>query len=390
MQKEIANFVSMKKPALHLYFILGFFSISDVFSQDTLAGKLVVFRDSTDQFGCLNFCQKGNEDAKLSVGGYISTYYAYYTDETESNGFVQIPVMAPRNKEFGLNIIQLSMQYNSKNVRGKFGLHFGDIPKAIWPTELNMVQEAHGGFRFLKKFWFDAGVFRSHIGIESIQPRENITSSTSLVNNYEPYYFTGAKLTCDVNSKLSLQVNAFNSFNTIVDNNTDKLLGLSAVYNPNKNVSATYNFITGDETPDSVSTKHRRYYNNIYATINVKKLTFALEANYGLQENSSLKDSAGSAAFYSGLATLKYQFVKKSCMYLRGEYLSDPNAVVTGNLNFGGNVMGTTFGIEYKPYINISLNIEGRILQSDKMVFRENNYRVNQRIEGIFCLDVSF
>jgi len=77
-------------------------------------------------------------------------------------------------------------------------------------------------------------------------------------------------------------------------------------------------------------------------------------------------------------------------MYLRGEYLSDPNAVVTGNLNFGENVMGTTFGIEYKPYINISLNIEGRMLQSDKMVFRENNYRVNQRIEGIFCLDVSF
>ena len=118
MQKEIANFVPMKKLGLHLYFILGFFSITNVFSQDTLAGKLIVFRDSTDQFGCLNFCQKGNEDAKLSAGGYISTYYAYYTDEIENNGFVQIPVMAPRNKELGLNIIQFSMQYKRKKVEG--------------------------------------------------------------------------------------------------------------------------------------------------------------------------------------------------------------------------------------------------------------------------------
>ncbi len=390
MRKEIVSFVSMEKLGLHLYFILAFFNMPDIFCQDTLAGKLIVARDTADQFGCLNFCQKGNEDAVLSVGGYISTYYAYYTDEIENNGFVQIPVMAPRNKEFGLNIIQLSMQYNSKNVRGKFGLHFGDIPKAIWPSELNMVQEAHGGVRFLKKFWFDAGVFRSHIGIESIQPRENITSSTSLVNNYEPYYFTGAKLTCVLNSKLSIQVNAFNSFNTIVDNNTDKLLGLSAVYDPNKNVSATYNFITGDETPDSISTKHRRYYNNIYATINVKKLTLALEANYGWQENSSLKDSAGTAVFYSGLATVKYQYVKKSYLYLRGEYLSDPDAVVTGALNFGDHVMGTTAGVEYKPYKSVSLSVEGRILQSDKMVFKENNYKVNQRYEIIFCLDLSF
>jgi hypothetical protein len=380
----------MKKFTLPLYIILSFFTGSDLFSQDTLAGKLMVERDSTDQFGCINFYQRGNEDAKLTMGGYISTYYAYYTDETENNGFVQIPVMAPRNKEFGLNIIQLSMQYNSKNVRGKFGLHFGDIPKAIWPTELNMVQEAHGGVRVLKKFWMDAGVFRSHIGIESIQPRENITSSTSLVNNYEPYYFTGVKLTYVLNSKLSLQVNAFNSFNTLVDNNDDKLFGFSAVYDPGKNTSITYNFLTGDETPDTVSRKHRRYYNNIYATIIINKFTLALEANYGWQENSVIGDSTGTAGFYSGLATIKYQPVKKAYLYLRGEYLSDPNAVITGNLNFGENVMGTTLGMELKPYKNISLSLEGRILQSDKQVFREKNYITNQRLEGIICLDVSF
>jgi hypothetical protein len=365
------------------------FTGSFTFSQDSLLkNRIYCERDTSALFGCLSFVSK--DSARLEFGGYISTYYAYYTDETNNGGFVQIPVMAPRNQQFGLNIAQISFNYTSKDVRGKLGIHFGDIPSAIWPAELNMIQEAHGGVRFLKKLWFDAGVFRSHIGVESIQPRENIASSTSLVNNFEPYYFTGVKLTCEINSKLSVQLNAFNSFNTLVDYNRDKLFGLSLVYNPNDKLSFTYNFLTGDETPDSLKKKHRRYYNNLYATLQLNKLSFALEANYGLQENSMRKDSGGTASLYSGLVTVKYQYVKRSYLYVRGEYLSDPDAVVTGSLNFGEYIMGTTVGVEYKPYKNISLSVEGRVLQSDKVVFKENNYMTNQRLEGILTLDVSF
>ncbi|MBK7668155.1 MAG: porin [Sphingobacteriaceae bacterium] len=361
-------------------------------AQDTLPKKkaLVIERDSATLFGHIGINDGASDEAKLLIGGYVSAYYAYYTDEITNNGLVQIPVMAPRNKEFGLNMALLSMQYSSKNVRGNFGLQFGDIPKAIWPTEFNMIQEANAGVRLIKGLWFDAGVFRSHIGVESIQPRENITSSTSLVNNYEPYYFSGAKLTYVLNSKLSLQVNAFNSFNTITETNKDKLFGFSAVYDRNEKISITYNFLTGDESADTVILKQRRYYNNIYATIKLKKFILALEANYGWQENSMLKNMNGTASLYSGLIVARYQFVKKSALYVRGEYLSDPDCIVTGALNFGNNVMGTTAGVEYKPYKNVALSIEGRVLQSDKTVFKESNYKVNQRYESIFCLDVSF
>jgi hypothetical protein len=382
----------MKKFFLTLYFFLWFFSANNISAQDTLIKHrtFALERDSANLFGGICFSEKGGNESKLLIGGYICTYYAYYTDETKNNGFVQIPVMAPRSEEFGLNMALISMQYTSKNVRGNLGIHFGDIPKAIWPAELNMIQEANGGMRLFKKLWFDAGVFRSHVGVESIQPRENIASSITLVNNYEPYYFSGAKLTYNFNSKFSLQVNAFNSFNVIVDNNKDKLIGISLVYSPNDNFSLTYNFLTGDETPDSVKLRHRRFYNNIYATYKWKKLSFAAEANYGLQENSLLKDSLGTATAYSGIIIAKYQYIKQSYIYIRGEYLSDPDAFLTGSLNFGDNVMGTTVGLEYKPYKNIALSLEGRVLQSDKTVFRENNYKTNQRYECIVCLDVSF
>lgn len=362
-----------------------------MFSQDSLQKKkaFLVESDSVKLFGGKFIADKESEESKLVIGGYVSTYFAYYTDETNNNGFVQVPVMAPRNKEFGLNMALISMQYNSKNVRGNFGLHFGDIPKAIWPTELNMIQEANGGFRIYKGLWLDAGIFRSHIGVESTQPRENITSSISLVNNYEPYYFSGAKLTYVVNKKLALQVNAFNSFNTLVDYNKDKLIGFSGVYTPNDNMAFTYNFLTGDESADTSKIKQRRYYNNFYATFSFSKFSLAVEGNYGWQENSQKKDSTKTASLYSGLIVAKYQYIKKSSLYLRGEYLSDPDNVVTGNLSFGNNVMGTTLGLEYKPFKNVAFSVEGRILQSDNLIFRENGYATNQRIETIICIDVT-
>lgn len=389
MRKEIVSFVSMK---IRLYLLAFFFLVWKLQAQDTLVKKkaFVIERDSAALFGHIGINDGASDEAKLLIGGYVSAYYAYYTDEITNNGLVQIPVMAPRNKEFGLNMALLSMQYTSKNVRGNFALQFGDIPKAIWPAEFNMIQEANGGVRLVKGLWFDAGVFRSHIGVESIQPRENITSSTSLVNNYEPYYFSGAKLTYVFNSKLSLQINAFNSFNTITETNKDKLMGFSAVYDPNEKISVAYNFLTGDESLDTVTIKQRRYYNNVYATVKLNKFVLALEVNYGWQENSMLTDTNGTAGLLSGLIIARYQFVKKCAVYARGEYLSDPDAVVTGNLNFGKNVMGTTFGLEFKPYKNVALSVEGRVLQSDKMVFREGGYKVNQRYEGIFCMDVSF
>ena len=151
----------------------------------------------------------------------------------------------------------------------------------------------------------------------------------------------------------------------------------------------TYNFLTGDESADTSKIKQRRYYNNFYATFSFSKFSLAVEGNYGWQENAQKKDSTKTASLYSGLIVAKYQYIKKSSLYLRGEYLSDPDNVVTGNLSFGNNVMGTTLGLEYKPFKNVAFSVEGRILQSDNLIFRENGYATNQRIETIICIDVT-
>lgn len=327
---------------------------------------------------------------EFRIGGYVSTYYAYYDDDTETNNFVQFPTLAPRKNQFSLNMAVLSMEYKSSSLRSKITLHYGDVPESAWPATFNLIQEANAGFRIYKKLWFDAGFFRTHIGLESFQPRENITSSMSIPNFYDPYFLSGAKLTYLATSKLSLQACIFNGYNEYIDNNKNKALDFSASYNLNDNISFTYNFLTCDETPDAVKTKHQRYYQNFYATFIYKKLIIGLDLNYGLQQHSYKRDTSKTASMKGAVLVGKYDILKKLEIYARGEYFSDPDNILTGDLSIGQYIRGLTLGLQYKPQKTAGISAEWRRLESDNLIFHQGNKILNQRNEFIVCLDLWF
>ncbi len=376
-------------------FVFSLFSLSFHAQTDTVKlrkSKLVISNDTNIVFSGTRIVTKTdtNEFHKIELSGYVSTYYANYDDEKETNGFVQFPTMAARNKQFGLNMAQIGMEYHNQNLRSNITLHYGDIPETNWPKPFTLIQEAHAGIKLIKNLWLDAGFFKSHIGLESIQPRENVTSSMSVIDYYEPYFFSGAKLTYQVNSKISIQINAFNGYNTYLENNKNKALGFSALYDINNNISITYNLLSCDETADDIKTKHQRFYHNLYGTFKLNKLSLGVEANYGTQQNSLLKDTTKTASMYSALLVLKYQALKKIGVYGRGEYFSDKNKILTNNLDIGSYIYGVTGGLEFKPNKTVALSAEYRLLQSDNLIFKRGNYSINQRNEFIFCLDVWF
>ena len=380
-----------------LYFLLIVNGTISVYAQsDSLSKfknhKLVIGGDSNLVFSGTRIITKTDtaRNHKIELSGYVSAYYANYSDETVVNGFVQFPTMAPRNKQFGLNLAQIGMEYHDQKVRGNITLQYGDIPESNWPKPFTLIQEAHAGIQLIKKLWLDAGFFKSHIGLESTQPRENVTSSMSVIDFFEPYYFSGAKLTYQVNTKLTLQLNVFNGYNTYVETNKNKAIGFSALYDFNDHISVTYNLLSCDETLDQIKTKHQRLYHNLYATIKVKKFSLGVEANYGTQKNSLLTDTSKTASTNSALMVLKYQIFKKIGLYGRAEYFSDKNKILTNHIFLGNNIYGGTIGIEFKPEKNVAVSLEHRTLQCDAFIFKEKNYFTNQRRELIFCLDVWF
>jgi len=332
-----------------------------------------------------------SHESSVEIGAYLSSYYAFYSEDNKAD-FVKHATMAARNQQFGLNMAMISMKYQSQKFRSNVSLHYGDIAESTWPQKFNMIQEANAGVELFKNMWLDAGIFRSHIGLESTQPRENITSSMSLANVYEPYFFSGAKLTYIINPNLNIQVQSFNSFNSIVETNKNKLFGSSIVFAPTQYLTLTYNFITGDETIDSVKLKHQRYYHNFYLNYQKNKWTAGAEFNYGRQNNNKLitENNFKTAAMNSALVVLKHQTLNRLAFYGRVEWFSDKDEILCIGSKMGLYTWGATAGIEYKPFKSVALSLETRQLQSEKANFLFNGNYSNKRNEFILCLDAWF
>ncbi len=327
---------------------------------------------------------------ELKIGGYISSYFSGNDDDNLYNDFVLFPTLEPRKDQFSLNMALISLAYKSQDIRGNITLHYGDVPESSWPQTFNLIQEANGGFRIYKNLWADVGFFKTHIGIESFQPRENIASSMSIMNYYDPYFLSGAKLTYLLNTRLTLQAGVFNGYNEYLDNNRNKAFGLTAIYNPSKNISLTYNVLTCDESPDNAPVKHQRVYHNLYSTLHLQKLIVGLDLNFGSQQHSLKSDTGQTGYLYGALAVAKYELTRLISPYLRVETFSDPNRILTGSLDIGERISGTTAGIELMPYKTVSFNAEWRILEADNLIFRRGNKLVNRRNEFNLCLDLWF
>ena len=339
-----------------------------------------------------------DQTAELVLTGYVSTYYARYNDSVGQNNFQQLPTVSPYNDRFGLNLVQIGSSYNSKKVRGVFTIHWGDIPNSAWSSQYNMIQEANVGFKLAKKLWFDLGFFRTHIGLESIQPRENIASSIATTTYFEPYFMSGAKLTYKVSELLALQLNVFNSFNTYVETNKNKAFGLSAYITPSDALSITVNTITSDESDIQAPQSKQRLYTNIYTVYHSKNIDLGAEYNFGVQQNSNLSDSTKTAYMNSALFAIKYKRSQKLALYYRQELFLDPNEILTGPIEnsdhdlVGLDIIGETLGIEYKLVQNSYMRLEGRTIHTkpNENIFNVNHSPTNHREEAMLTMGVWF
>jgi len=335
---------------------------------------------------------------RVVFSGYIDTYYSTYTDHNDGQPYVKFPTISPRNNQFGLNIAQASARYQSKIFRGTMTLFMGDCAASAWSVPYNAVQEANLGFRVMGKLWLDAGFFRTHIGLESIQPRENITLSLASTSYFEPYFMSGAKLTWQQSSKLTLQLNAFNSFNQFVETNRNKAVGISIGYNPDQQTSIAFSSLCSDELQyGNELPYHLRVYNNLCVTHRTARWVCGFEANYGLQQHSVLSDSAATATMFSSLAVCKFRITPQWAVYGRAEFFHDPNEILTGPLFneyhrvVGADLTGGTVGIEYKPIPNSYMRTECRGLhERSEHIFEWNDQPTSNRVELLVGLGVWF
>ncbi|MBM4158018.1 MAG: porin [Ignavibacteria bacterium] len=318
---------------------------------------------------------------ELDFGAYLDVYYATDSDKgTNPRRFVSI---SPYRDQFRVNIAQLSASYNSEIIRGNLVVNWGDIPDFNGPDDFRYVQQANVGVSPWKNFWFDAGLFLSHLGFESF-PKDNYLSSFSLVSYYEPFYEMGIKINYDFSEKFSAGMVLVNGFNTFSDNNKSKTVGLQLYYRPFENVSINYSNLFGNEMPDSLNAKYRLH-NNLFVTYSPsEKIDLVGSVDFGFQEKSKLSNPQATAYMTGGFVTARYKVTPKFNVALRGEFLDDPSGYLSGTFNSsptelqGLKAFGLTLGLEYKPVEKAYIRVESRYLKSTNIqdLFNENkDYR---------------
>ena len=334
----------------------------------------------------------------LSVSGYADVYVAHYSDSLPAGTFQKFPTYAPRSNSIGLNIAQVSAAYKDEKVRALITLHYGDIPTAAWSNTYNLVQEANVGVRLHKKLWLDAGFFRTHIGVEGLFPKENIASSIALVTLCDPYYEAGFKLTYQITPKLEGRLYILNGYNTFVDNNRKKSLGMLFTYNLTDSCSLVYANYLGDDSPDTARTAHNRFYNNVCLYYEKRKLRITIGVDAAVQQHSGLETPSSAGFAIGGLVATRYSLGKETNIYARAEGMYDRDGFLLGlyPTGLGGyqpvKATAGTLGIEYKPMPNAYLRLEARALKLYNVVapfYHDGTYHSN-RLETIFSMGVWF
>jgi len=346
-----------------------------------------------------SFSQNKDSTSSFKLSGYTDVYYAHYSDSVGINNYSKFAAISPRNDAFGLNVLQLTAQYSSSKLRATATMHYGDLPASAWSPQFNLIQEANIGFRLNKKMWIDAGLFKTHIGTESLLPKDNIASSLSIITVYEPWWQSGVKLSYAPNDKLFLCFHILNGYNTFVTINKTKSVGIAATYTFSDKASLGYYSLYGDETPDTINGTHLRLLNNLVFTyILTPKLKSVIGVDYISQENSGINDPNKTAYVYSAIVTLRYQLKPKLGVYGRFEAFSDANGMLTGiMLDAENNLTGYkltdyTLGLEYKPTGNSYVRLESRsiVMDADQKIFHTDGSNTNVRWEMMINAGIWF
>lgn len=323
----------------------------------------------------------------LKISGYLETYYSYDFNKPANNSRPAFIYSHNRTNEVNVNLAFIKASYQTDRVRGNLAVALGTYMSANYAAEPDVMKnafEANAGVKLSKttNLWLDAGIFASHIGFESAVSKDCWVLTRNISSENTPYYETGAKLTYITNNqKLTATLLYLNGWQRIkrLDGNTKPAGGLQLSFKPSDNITLNYSNYLGYEGEDALRT--RRFYQNFYGVLQLSE-RFGLTAglDYGTQQIT--KGSKETKEVLSPVIMARYSFATQWALAGRYEFYKDSKAMmVTAQNPNGFKVNGYSLNIDYNPFKQASLRLEGKIYQgNDQFVRRERMVDYNASI----------
>lgn len=278
---------------------------------------------------------------------YYNFNFANPVDNTQT-----ISSSIGRHNEFTMNHASIGVETGYKNIIGRLWLQTGSMLHIIQELDasvnkgkntgtgnLKFIREAAAGYHFNK--WhginLEAGIFMSYIGLESYMLNENWSYQRSMVCDFTPFYFQGARIQMFPSSKLKQEVWLLNGWQSYNSYSRSPGMGSSTYYRPNENVQLAANFYLGRDTqnPDTLGNQSNRlrfhhdhsavirYYKNA-ASKKISQMAFSINNHYGFQKGLDNGDQITSKKHFmigTSIANRIWFLKNKLAFTLRGDYL---------------------------------------------------------------------
>ena len=342
------------------------------------------------------YAQDTTRSGKLTISGYAELYYGQDFNKPADHNRPPYVYSYNRTNEVDLNLGFIKAAYSNDFVRANLAFMAGTYANANLASEpgvLKNVYEANAGIKLSKKtdLWLDAGVFSSHIGYESATGKDCWVVTRSIVSDNTPFYEAGAKLTYNTPdgnfTAVLLYLNGWQRMQRENGNNTPAG-GVQLTWKVTDKISLNYSNYVGSMGADSVGV--RRFYNDFYATLQLSK-QFGLIAglDYGTQQKWHNSNSTNYVLAPSLVG--RYAFTNQWALAGRVEYYKDPNGMIIQVANPNGfKTWGYSANVDYSPYSNVVLRLEGKTWSSTDRIFVKGTTPVANSPVITAALAVSF
>ncbi|CAM3750710.1 porin [Corallococcus sp. ZKHCc1 1396] len=309
--------------------------------------------------------------SRLQVEGGVDAYYGYdFNRPASATSFLPgTGTTARRHNEVTVNLASLGVSLAPEPVGARVLLGFGtgmDVlhraepaGDATGPDVWRYVQQASLSF-VEGPLTLEAGIFPSHIGLESFQSQLNWTYTRSWMGEFSPYYQTGLKGTWRFNDHWSAQLHLLNGWQTIGDNNSGKALGTQVAYASDRWSAAVNTFVGNEGTGTEEALRL------FIDTVLTLKLTDVVSVAATADAGRQARPGADAALWYAAGANVRVRLARAVAVTARAEVYRDRDGLLSGTAQ---TLTEGTLTLELKPTERLTLKAEARHDRSTRKVF---------------------
>ncbi len=306
--------------------------------------------------------------SRLKVEGGVDAYFGYdFNRPADAASFLPgTGTSAKRHNEVSINLASLGVSVAPEPVGLKVLLGFGTAMDVVHvaepegdstgPDVWRHVQQASLSFA-TGPLVLEAGIYPSHIGLESFQSQLNWNYTRSWMGELSPYYQAGLKGTWTFDERWSAQLHLLNGWQTIGDNNRGKALGTQVAW-AGERLSAAFNTFVGEEGTDGT-----RLFVDGVATYRVTEvLSLAATVDAGWQS----RPGQDAAHWYAAGLNARVKLSEPVAVAARAEVYRDEDGLITGTAQ---TLTEGTLTLEVRPAEHLTLKLEARHDRSTEHVF---------------------